>query len=261
MEPKELNHILIIGTGNVATHLAKELSLKLKSVSIFGRNKQEALKLALELNGKFLEKLENLESFDLILVSITDSSTAEIIHQLPLNVPLAYTSGSVSLDDFPNHPNLGVFYPLQTFSKTKAVNLFEVPFLIESKNQVFMQQLMDLAWKISRNVSYANSYDRMRLHLAAVFINNFTNHLAYLSNSYLEKEGLNPDLLQPLLKETVAKLAIQSPYEAQTGPARRGDTSIIEKHLSLLNGKNKAIYELLSSSILETYSKEKHDKL
>jgi predicted short-subunit dehydrogenase-like oxidoreductase (DUF2520 family) len=261
MASKELEHILIIGTGNVASHLAKELAPKVKSITIYGRNQQEARNLSLSSKGKFIEKLDNLEVFDLILVSITDTSISEVIQSLPLHLNIAYTSGSVSLDEFNNHTNIGVFYPLQTFSKTKAVNLFEVPFLIESNNQFFMQQLMDLAWKVSKNVSYANSFDRMRLHLAAVFINNFTNHLSYISNTYLNKEGLNPELLQPLLKETIAKLETQSPFNAQTGPARRGDKSTIQKHLSLLEGKNKDIYELLSASILETYSNEEHDKL
>jgi len=131
--------------------------------------------------------------------------------------------------------------------------LANVPFLIEANNELFGKQIFNLALKLSDHVLYANSEERKKIHLGAVFVNNFTNHLLYLSKEYVDSKQLNWDILKPLLQETIDKLNSVEPFDAQTGPARRNDTKIIQNQLQELEGRSKEIYELISKSIVETY--------
>jgi predicted short-subunit dehydrogenase-like oxidoreductase (DUF2520 family) len=129
--------------------------------------------------------------------------------------------------------------------------------LIEADSSDFAHELFDLAWVVSRNVHFASSVERKKYHLAAVWANNFTNHLIYSAKNYLDSESLNWQLLMPLLKETVDKLNYLNPYDAQTGPARRNDLQTIDSQVKMQEGMQKELYSLLSKSIQETYSK--HD--
>ena len=144
---------------------------------------------------------------------------------------------------------------MQTFSKERTVAIFEVPFLIEANSVDFAQELFDLAWQISRKVSFASSAERKVYHLAAVWMNNFTNHLIYQSKEILDKNELNWEYLLPLLKETVNKLDSMNPHDAQTGPARRNDQTIIHQQEEMLSGIPKEIYTLLTKSIIDIYKK------
>lgn len=254
---KGIQSISIIGTGNVAFHLGNSFfDQGIRISSVYGRNKNEAEAFANRWKSKSVEHISDLEA-DLILVCVSDDAISLILRQLPTTQKIAYTSGSIELSSFQNHENLGVFYPLQTFSKNKELNLNEVPFLIEGKTPELSQALFDLAWKLSSKVSFANSSDRKKYHLAAVWVNNFTNHLAFQSKAIIDKEELNWDYLLPLLKETTAKLLALDPYDAQTGPARRNDQTVIEAHAEMMDGIQKEIYLLLSKSINDTYNK--HD--
>lgn len=251
--------ISIVGTGNVAFHLGNGLLEQgITIVSVYGRDVAKASELANSWNCKVAESLESIES-DLVLVCVSDDAVVSVISSLPNNLKVAYTSGVIDLMNFSDRTNVGVFYPLQTFSRNKTVSLFEVPFLIEADSSVFAQELFDLAWKLSRNVHFASSSDRKKYHLAAVWVNNFTNHLVYQAKNYLDKEQLNWEILLPLLAETVDKLKTLDPFEAQTGPARRNDLETIKLHEAMQNDLQKDLYSLLSKSIIDTYSK--HDKL
>jgi predicted short-subunit dehydrogenase-like oxidoreductase (DUF2520 family) len=254
---KGIQTISIIGTGNVAFHLGNsffEQGLTINAV--FGRNKIEAQTFANNWKSTAVNQISDLEA-DLILVCVSDDAIESIILQLPKSQKIAYTSGSLELSSFKENDNLGVFYPLQTFSKNKQLNLNEVPFLIEGKTPELSQTLFDLAWKLSSKVSFANSSDRKKYHLAAVWVNNFTNHLAYQSKVIIDNEELNWDYLLPLLKETTAKLLTMDPFDAQTGPARRNDKNVISTHASMLEGIQRELYLLLSKSINDTYNQ--HD--
>lgn len=254
---KGIQSISIIGTGNVAFHLGNSFfDQGIRISSVYGRNKNEAEAFANRLKSKSVEHIPDLEA-DLILVCVSDDAISLILQQLPTTQKIAYTSGSIELSNFNEHVNIGVFYPLQTFSKNKELNLNEVPFLIEGKTPELSQELFDLAWKLSSKVSFANSSDRKKYHLAAVWVNNFTNHLAFQSKAIIDKEELNWDYLLPLLKETTTKLLALDPYDAQTGPARRNDQTVIEAHAEMMEGIQKEIYLLLSKSINDTYNK--HD--
>ena len=252
---KGIKSISIIGTGNVAFHLGKELAKNgIKIDFVYGRNESKAIELANLLNSFPSKSINNIDS-DLILVCVSDDALNEIISQISVDMRVAYTSGSVEISSISRKENIGVIYPLQTFSKNKDVNLFEVPFLLEADTSEFAQELFDLAWLLSRKVLFVSSSERKNYHLAAVWVNNFTNHLVYQAKNILEKEQLNWELLLPLLSETVEKIKKVDPYEAQTGPARRNDQQTIIAHETMLFGFQKEIYSLLSKSITAIYNK------
>lgn len=234
--------INIIGRGNVASHLIKAF-----------KNKGEVI----EVNPHTLSELNPMA--DYTLISVIDSAISEIINKLPeLSGIVAHTSGSTPLDVFNNsrQKRFGVFYPLQTFSKSKDLNYSEIPFYIESSNQDTADSLFNLARMISNNVRFADSNQRKKLHIAAVFSCNFVNHLWALSDSYLKESGLDFNDLIPLISETLDKVKVIPPAKAQTGPAARGDADMIQNHLNSLAGHKKMteIYQLLSLSIIKNNS-------
>jgi predicted short-subunit dehydrogenase-like oxidoreductase (DUF2520 family) len=246
--------VSFVGAGNVATHLA--LNLKKQGIqihSITSKNNQSAKVLASVVESKVIEDLNLLPPHCLVIICVNDESIRNVIQKIPLINSIVYTSGNIELKSLPKRANLGVFYPLQTFTKDRDLNLSNVPFLIESNNELFGKKIFDLASKLSNHVLYANSAERKKIHLGAVFVNNFTNHLLFLSKNYIDSQQLNWDILKPLMQETIDKLSSIEPFEAQTGPARRNDVKIIENHLQELDGRSKEIYELISKSIIETY--------
>lgn len=247
-----IQKLSILGLGNVGSHLFEAfIQDGVKVTHVVSRS--EPPKQVLH-KSTWIQTPSELPAGQLVIVCVPDDLIASIVSQIPDDCPIAYTSGSVSLTSMPDRKKMGVFYPLQTFTKGSPINMFEVPFFIEARSTNFASRLFDLAWIISRNVNYANSAERKKMHLAAVFINNFANHLAHLSKSYLDNEALDFNHLKPLLKETARKLETQNPESIQTGPARRNDTKIIQEHIDALeNPTQKEIYRLISKSIHQTY--------
>jgi predicted short-subunit dehydrogenase-like oxidoreductase (DUF2520 family) len=247
-----IQKLSIVGLGNVGSHLYTAfLEEDIEITHVVSRSEPPSSVLA---NSKWIQDAKELPSGHLVIICVPDDSIATIIAQIPIDCPVAYTSGSVDLKSLPNREQLGVFYPLQTFTKNSPLSIFEVPFFIEARSTDFASKLVDLAWVISRNVNYASSPERKKMHLAAVFINNFTNHLAHISKHYLDSENLDFNHLKPLLKETARKLESQDPLSIQTGPARRNDQEIIQQHIDALdNPIQKEIYRLISKSIHQTY--------
>lgn len=252
-----IHSIGIIGSGNVAWHLAHgfQTSTKVQVSWIYGRNKSS------------LDEFQNLtdvSSFttlpstkvDLILVCVNDDAIQSVLNQLPTDCKVAYTSGVVNLDSLVHSElNCGVFYPLQTFTKGKSIDLKNVPFLIEAHDPAFAVELKQLAAELSNNVQSMDSAQRKQLHIAAVFTNNFVNHLLFLAQKQLKEQSIDQDILTPLLLETINKYIAIGPYDAQSGPARRKDMQAIEEHKKELKGIDKEIYTLITDSILNTYKK------
>jgi predicted short-subunit dehydrogenase-like oxidoreductase (DUF2520 family) len=250
----EINKLSIIGSGNVATHLALAFDEReIEVTHIFSRNEVTGRSIANRVNAEFTDNILQLPADQLCIVCVPDDQVSEIIKRIPASMPVAYTSGSVELRDIQTSNQLGVFYPLQTFSKDTAVDIFQVPFLIEAKDEAFASTLFDLAWQISRKVEYANSENRREIHLAAVWINNFVNHCIVQATAICKEYVLDPELLHPLLEETVQKALKNDPKIIQTGPARRGDSKTIEKHLDMQEGIRKELYEKLTKSIQNIY--------
>lgn len=247
--------VAFIGSGKVATELA--LIFRFKEIDITGissRNPVSGNALAERLNCPFIVDPNELKA-DLIIIATNDASVKALNSTLKTESFVVYTAGAVNLADV-NHDNWGVFYPLQTFTENRHLTVDEVPILLESKNVALQSKLKSLCEKIGFQYEYCNSVDRQKYHLAAVFVNNFVNHLFHKAQVQLQENSLNWDMLKPLIEETVAKLDDFSAYDAQTGPARRNDQSTILTHESLLKKEEVNLYRALTNSIQKTYNHE-----
>ncbi len=258
-------NIVFIGSGNVATHLSQGLKSKGFNIKqVFSRKITKARKLAKILNCTAVNKLDQINpTADLYVLAVHDDAIASVAEQLSKVIGkdrlVVHTSGSISSTVLKNHfKSYGIFYPLQTMSIGKAVNLAEVPFCVHSNRKTFREKLFKIAGQLSEKVYRVSDDERAKLHVAAVFVNNFSNHLYYIAQQLVEKEDLNFEILKPLISETARKIQDGQPYKMQTGPARRGDDVVIQKHLDYLktNKEFSEIYKLLSSSILKTYKKK-----
>ena len=232
--------IAIIGRGNVASHLYEALK----------RHTEVCL-----VNPRTLEGLP--ADADVVLVSVSDDAIKEVAEKLPRgNAIIAHTSGSVPMSALEGAgEKIGVFYPLQTFTKGVDMDYSEIPVFIEGSSPQVSETLKNLAAKFSENVREADSATRKQLHLASVFSCNFTNALADIADGLLSETGLDISVLVPLMKRTVDKLRFLSPKESQTGPAVRGDKKVIEEHLRMLEAKPelRELYARLSDMIISRH--------
>ena len=240
---------VIIGSGNVAQHLimAFAKSNKIEVIQAFSRQK-ESLNQLLDAN-KITSNFNDLVQADLYIIAVSDDAIASVSAQLPFNNRLVvHTSGSVSIDALDPKNRRGIFYPLQTFSKNKAIDFSSIPICLESDTDYDFLEIV--ARDISNNVYKINSEQRKSLHIAAVFVNNFVNHLYQIGHEICEANKVSFEVLKPLLLETANKVMLLSPLEAQTGPAKRNDQQTIASHLEALSNENhKTIYKLLTQSI------------
>lgn len=243
--------VSIIGSGNVAQHLIKAFSqsAEVELVQVFSRQKESVAHL-LDLD-KITNDLDTLAEADLYIIAVSDDAIADISSQLPFkNHLVVHTSGSVALDNLNENNRKGVFYPLQTFSKNKEVDFKIIPICLESENATDFQLLEKVSHSISDKIFAINSEQRKALHVAAVFVNNFVNHLYEIGNDICTENQVPFEILKPLIQETADKVMTLSPKEAQTGPAKRNDTDTIEAHLSFISDENqKNIYKILTQSI------------
>jgi predicted short-subunit dehydrogenase-like oxidoreductase (DUF2520 family) len=246
--------IVIIGAGNVATHLSKALVKAGNNIKqIYSRTEVSAKTLAKELNIDYTTNIESIDNeADLYIFSVSDNAIPELALKLDIkDKNVVHTAGSVPLSVLKGAKNYGVFYPLQTFSKSREVNFKEIPLCIEANNNEFNQTLTELAGQISKSVWQIDSVQRKRLHLSAVFACNFVNHMYALAKDLLSHEEIDFEILYPLIKETAIKATTMGPKLAQTGPALRNDTESLEKHIELLSSypEIQKIYRTISESI------------
>ena len=242
--------VVIIGTGNLAEHLIKVfLSNKVVLAGIIGRNKKRLEKLKNLYHLNILSSYENILSGSLAIVCVSDDAIAEVVCKIPETISVAYTSGSFELTNLHPRKNIGVFYPLQTFGQQTEILNGDIPFFIEGSSIEVEQMLSDLAKKISHNVIIADSETRAHYHLAAVFANNFVNHLLAISSDYLKEKNLSFEYLLPLIEQTLINVKTLPPGLIQTGPAIRNDEKIIEKQLKELQGHQQLIYKIITESI------------
>jgi predicted short-subunit dehydrogenase-like oxidoreductase (DUF2520 family) len=247
--------VAFIGSGKVATELA--LIFRFHGIQITGissRNHLSGTVLSSRLNCPFMEDPNRLEA-DLIIIATNDASVKELNHSLKKDSFVVYTAGAVNLADFSNE-NWGVFYPLQTFTENRHLTIDEVPILLESNSIVLRNKLESLCELTGLKFAYCTSKDRQKYHLAAVYVNNFVNHLFHKAQVQLQQNNLDWNMLKPLIEETVAKLDDLSAFDAQTGPARRNDQSTILTHESLLKKEEVNLYQALTKSIQKTYNQD-----
>ena len=247
---------VIIGSGNVAYHLAKAFAQNnIKVHQIFGRNEIELKKISEELNIPFSTK--RLEDADFYLISVSDSSVEQVSELIKKEDALvAHTSGSLPMEILKGNYRKASFYPLQTFSKTKDLNYSKIPFFVEAENQIDEKSISDLASIISDNVEISDYERRKYIHLTAVFACNFVNHLFARAKEISDSQDLPFQYFIPLINETVEKIHYLEPKSAQTGPAVRGDERILKLHEELIkDNEHLKIYKLMNESIKKMYEK------
>jgi predicted short-subunit dehydrogenase-like oxidoreductase (DUF2520 family) len=224
--------VLLVGKGNVATHL-HDTFLSIDNI-VFTQISSRDLK--------------NIPKADITIVAVSDDAIAEVSSKIK-NTFVVHTSGACSINELKNTTNKGVIYMLQTFSKDKKVDFNEVPFCLEAENKKDEEQLKELANLIGEKIYSINSEQRKALHVAAVFVNNFTNYMYNIGSDICKERRVPFDILLPLIKETASKIETLSPEKAQTGPAIRKDKTTIKNHLDLLNKEQQKIYKLITKSI------------
>ncbi|MEZ5043859.1 MAG: Rossmann-like and DUF2520 domain-containing protein [Saprospiraceae bacterium] len=268
MSKQEIN-IVIIGAGNVATHLGKALVQgNNKIIQVYNRTLEKAHLLGELLSCPFTDQVSLIDATaDLYLVAVSDRAIAEVATQIAfLNQHeklVVHTSGSTPSKVLEGQfQRFGVFYPLQSFSLDQAVDFLKIPICLYASKKEDKILLQKLALSISHQVYEMDDEQRNALHVAAVFVNNFSNHLYYLMDELLREEGLPFSLLHPLIEATAQKLKTHSPAQAQTGPALRGDLPTIERHLAFLSQKEPALlselYIMMTESIHPALLKEKN---
>lgn len=249
--------IVLIGAGNVATHLGSAFQQAGHTVvQVYSYTESSAAALGGLLQTNHTTSLEEVsKDADLYILSVKDAVLAELIPELMKgreHACFAHTAGSLPMSLFEGYAtHYGVFYPMQTFSKERAVDFQTVSLFIEGSSPAIAEQLKGLAKEISPLVYDASSQQRAYLHVAAVFACNFTNHMYSLCASILEQQQLPFSAMLPLIDETARKVHHLHPHAGQTGPAVRGDWNVVNKHLDMLatQPELQAIYKQLSESI------------
>lgn len=237
--------VAVIGQGNV--------SFQLESTFAFVEEVDCTVSASRDKN---LSELAN--SADICIIAVSDSAIKEVSKKLlPTNALIAHTSGSVSMIELPDDCRRGVFYPLQTLSSAKAIDFSDVPICIEAESPEDQKILLQLANYISNSVHQVSSDQRKSLHLAAVFANNFTNHMYQIAHDICEDNQLSFNLIRPLIAETSNKIMALTPFEAQTGPAKRNDQATIKSQQNQIeDSERRELYSQLSKSIQKVYGQK-----
>ena len=263
-----IEKVVIIGAGNLATQLAFAMKEKgIRVQQIYSRTVESAKELAEKVGSDFTTDLFKLiTDADLYVIAVKDSAIQEVLTDLELNVNrlIVHTAGSIPMNIMEGFfLNYGVFYPLQTFSKSRMIDFSTVPICIEANHPSNLIRLQNLAEKLSFSVHQIHSDERKTLHLAAIFVNNFVNHFYAIGAEILQDRNLDFDLLRPLIRETAEKIETLYPLKAQTGPAKRNDRDIIDNHLKMLQDKPEfqKIYSFVTESIFKLYQNKNHDLL
>ena len=249
--------IVLIGTGNAASILGRKLKEAGNDiVQVYGRNSAAASRLAYDLGTESVNYINIIkQNADLYILAVSDMAIRPLAADLQLGSKLVvHTAASVSREVLRvSSAHYGVFYPLQTLRKESAY-IPDIPVIIDAGDEDSIYRLERLARSISNYVVKADDEARRKLHLAAVFCNNFVNHLYVLTENYCKKEGLDFGLFLPLIRETAARLHYLSPSLSQTGPALREDHATIEAHLAMLEKEPqlKEIYRLFTENINRT---------
>lgn len=256
-----IQKVTIIGTGNVAHWLVYALkNAKIPISQIWGRNETKCKTLAESCQAEPITDFRKLKNdSDLYIFSLKDDCYEKVISKLPFELPMAVlTSGTISQKVLePATPNYGTLYPCQTLSAGIDFSRVEVPLCVEGSDDETEILLLQFAQHLSENVQLMSEGQRQFLHLAAVFACNFTNAQYGIAFDILKKENINPQILIPLLQNTLDKIKTMSPQAAQTGPASRNDKSVMAKHLELINDENlREIYQKISQYIVEHKANE-----
>lgn len=238
--------VALVGTGNMAHNLGRALvESKVHLIGVCARDVHKRSSLATSLACDELDWAD-LVSADVVVLAVSDDAISEVSTLVPQGPIVVHTSGAVAMTAI-QHDRAGVLYPLQTMTTDQKVDWQSVPICVEGDTIV----LEPLASLLSDVVHVIDSETRKKVHLAAVLVNNFSNHLYTLASDWLEEQKVDFSILHPLLLETARKAVASDPASVQTGPARRGDVKVINQHLALLDNNSLTdIYRLMTDSIL-----------
>lgn len=253
-----MKKIVIIGSGNVASHLAKGfIHNGCDVVQIYSRTMTNAARLADDIDGaEAIDSLDKIVSdADLYLISVADGAVDQIVKSMPhVNGIVAHTSGSIPLSTLAlASSSTAVLYPLQTFTRDADVCLSEVPFFTEASDIETEHKIDEFARLLSPKVYHADSAKRKTLHIAGVMSCNFVNYLWDCTAQVLAQDGYDFSVVEPLVRATLDKAVSIGPRAAQTGPAMRQDVDVMREHISLLGSEKAVIYRQLSQAILSTH--------
>ena len=253
--------IVIIGGGNVATHLTRALiNAGVTIAAVAPAERQSVRELAAKHSLPTIERVGDIPTdVDAVIIATNDRATAEVAAQLPpVRGVVMHTSGSVPLSSLTaHHQHAGVLYPLQTFSKDVPVDVRQVPFFIEASDADTEAFIRRVAALISDHVYAADSRQRRYLHVAGVLTSNFPIYLMEVAQRTLAEAGFPLEVVSPLMKASVAKAFAVGPHDALTGPARRGDVATIAAHQAMLPPADSEIYRVISNAILNEYHTDK----
>ena len=258
-------NISFIGNGNLAQNLAVNFyKLDFNIVEIYARDFPKIDSFSKKVKANPLKRVEDLnKDIDLLIISVSDDALDSVLTEIPKsNFIIVHTSGSIPIDVFYNKgfENFGVFYPLYSFTKERIEDFKFIPIMLEYSNSYTQKKILSLAHKLSENIQFVSSDDRKIYHLSGILVNNFTNHLWAMTQELLEKHSLDFDKLKPILKETTDNaLLVEKLSVIQTGPAKRGNKSIISEHINTLKEDKslQKLYALMSELIEEKYKKNK----
>ncbi|EPR73460.1 hypothetical protein ADIWIN_1490 [Winogradskyella psychrotolerans RS-3] len=247
--------VVLLGAGNVATHLYKAFSNSETITITQWYNRTRASISSYANIVDITDSLDELKEADIYIMAVSDDSIEQLSIDLPFtNRFVVHTSGSVAMHDIDKKNKIGVFYPLQTFSKEAEIDFSEVPICVEVYEKENLQLLIDLAKAAGCKPQKITTEQRQTLHLAAVFVNNFTNQLYRIGHEICETKNIEFEILHPLIEETAKKIQHMSPFMAQTGPAKRNDKRTIKRQLKLIEKEeHEAIYKMLTTSIKKTH--------
>ena len=254
-----MSSIVILGAGNVAFHLTRALIENTCNVrQIFNRTLEHAREIGEANRISYTDKISEIEKADIYIIASADSGIEEFSHYIPYDdVLVVHTSGSSPMSVLKGDYRKGVFYPLQTVSKERTMRYDNIQFFIEAENPEDLKKLNELGNRISNEVHELNFASRMQVHMTGVWANNFVNHLYYIAGNICEQNNVPFDVLLPLIQETANKVIEMNPKDAQTGPAKRGDQVIIDRHLEALQNDSRLlqIYQIMTDSIKRVYEK------
>ena len=246
--------VIVIGSGNVAESLAQAIAEvdDLHLVQIFARNEERGRKVA-ELAHSEWSKNELAEA-DLYIISVSDNAVSEVAKSLPIpeGAVVAHTAGCCTLDSLAPHTHRAVFYPFQTFSAGRKVDLSKGYIFVEGATDHALKTVEEVAHALTENVMPANTARRAVIHLSGVFACNFANAMYANAAEVLASEGLPFDIVAPVIEETAKKVVkSKNPAHSQTGPARRGDSQTLERHRKMLADKpqKRELYDKISEDI------------
>ena len=265
MPERQIQEVVLIGAGNMATHLGLALvGQGIKVVEVYNRTPGTGKNLAVLLDANFISEVNAItRTADLYILAVADTAIATLIGSLRLNDKLVvHTSGAVEMEILSQvSENIGVFYPLQTFSVCRTTGFHGIPVCLEANTAQGRQQLEYLAKRLTDIVHFVDCANRKLLHLSAVFAANFTNFMVTVAEDLLLSQGIPFELLKPLIRQTAENISHGHVFQHQTGPAYRGDHEVLANHRALLANHPDylEIYNLISSNIIKY--KTVHGKL